>query len=88
MKDKERLRRRTQLKRSVYHILGEEEEEEGEGLEGQADQSHSERDLHLKDYNEHIFDDNDFYHQVSWVEFLISHTRSHDCHVTCSCCES
>ena len=61
LKDKDRLRKRTQLKRSVYHILGEEEEEEEEGKD---DQSERERDPHLKDYREHIFDDDDFYHQV------------------------
>ena len=62
LKDKERLRKRTQLKRSVYRILG--EEEEGEEPERKTDRSEHERDSHLKDYNEHIFDDDDFYHQV------------------------
>ena len=62
LKDKERLRKRTQLRRSVYRILGEPREDE-EPAEGD-DQSKSERDLHLKDYNEDIFDDDDFYHQV------------------------
>lgn len=62
LKDRERLRRRTQLKRSVYRILG--EEEGGGEVEGTEGQTEGERDLHLKDYNEHIFDDDDFYHQV------------------------
>lgn len=60
LKDKERLRKRTQLKRSVYRVLGEPEVTEEQG----DDQSHPERDSHLKDYNENIFDDDDFYHQV------------------------
>lgn len=67
LKDKERLRKRTQLKRSVYRILGDLEDGEGEGEEPAqlgTDQSQSGRDSHLKNYNEHIFDDDDFYHQV------------------------
>ena len=64
MKDKERLRRRTQLKRSVYRVLGR-PDDEVETAKG-TDQSDPERDAHLKDYDENIFDDDDFYHQVSW----------------------
>ena len=63
--DKERLKKRTQLRRSVYRILGEgQEEREGAGEESEA----GERDSHLRDYNDDIFDDDDFYHQVreSW----------------------
>lgn len=44
--------KRTQLKRSVYHILGREEEEE---------ESH---DSHLKSHDQEIYDEDDFYHQV------------------------
>lgn len=29
-----------------------------------TDQSNQSRDAHLKDYDEEIFDDDDFYHQV------------------------
>ena len=65
LEDKERLRRRTQLRRSVYHILGEGEEEDIEGAEGNSTQESSGRDSHLRNYNEDIFDDDDFYHQVS-----------------------
>lgn len=71
LKDKERLRRRTQLKRSVYRVLGELDEDEGDNGGKEANsgdgQSNSERDLHLKDYNENIFDDDDFYHQVRQI---------------------
>ncbi|XP_002158078.3 protein AATF isoform X1 [Hydra vulgaris] len=53
--DKERLVKRTQLKRTPYRILGENET---------ADSSAPVPDSHLKDYNEQIFDDNDFYHEM------------------------
>ena len=60
------MRKRTQLKRSVYRVLGEPEEEDPKPEGDSADQSElePERDSHLKDYNENIFDDDDFYHQV------------------------
>ncbi|XP_029939039.1 protein AATF [Salarias fasciatus] len=69
--DKERLLRRTQTRRSEYRVLGkkdapvvtsstaegeEEEEEEGEGR--------MKANQHLKDLDEDIFDDDDFYHQL------------------------
>lgn len=54
--------KRTQLKRSVYHILG--KETEGSLIE-EGDQST--HDMHLKDYDEEIYDDDDFYHQVGVV---------------------
>ena len=86
LKDKERLRKRTQLKRSVYKILGELEDDEEEEKEADRrnDQLPSERDSHLKDHNENIFDDDDFYHQVS-LKYM---TWACDYHVTCSCYES
>ena len=57
LSDRQRLVKRTQLKRSAYRVLGEEEEEEEQGeIES--------RDTHLKDYDDEIFDDDDFYHQV------------------------
>ena len=34
---------------------------------GEMDQLEDRRDLHLKDYDEEIFDDDDFYHQVLFV---------------------
>ena len=46
--------KRTQLKRSVYRVLGKEEEAE-EGM------SH---DSHLKSHDEEIYDEDDLYHQV------------------------
>ena len=53
MEDKARLVKRSQLKRSQYKILGK--------PLGSCDVSH---DAHLRDYEEEIFDDGDFYHQV------------------------
>lgn len=65
MLDQERLLRRTQTRRSEYHILGKTEtptapmqqvvEEEQQQLKANA---------HLKDLDEDIFDDDDFYHQL------------------------
>ncbi|XP_005986893.1 protein AATF [Latimeria chalumnae] len=64
--DKERLQRRAHTKRSLYRVLGKPEEEpvsvredgEPEALpEGKAN-------AHLKDVDEEIFDDDDFYHQL------------------------
>lgn len=84
LKDKERLRRRTQLKRSVYRILGDlDDREEEEPAQG-TDQSQSGRDSHLKNYNEDIFDDDDFYHQVGGIVGVALHHMMR--HVTCSCC--
>ena len=48
--------KRTQLKRSVYHVLGKEGDDVGEEV------SH---DSHLKSHDEEIYDEDDFYHQVS-----------------------
>ncbi len=70
LKDKERLRKRTQLKRSVYRILGESEDTEDTKPEGGNEGPDQDRDLHLKDYNENIFDDDDFYHQVGIVTYI------------------
>ena len=52
--NKGRLRRRTQLRCSL-----------GKGAERNGTQESSGRDSHLRNYNEDIFDDDDFYHQVS-----------------------
>ena len=54
--------KRTQLRRSVYHILG--KETEGSSTEEGDQPTH---DMHLKDYDEEIYDDDDFYHQVGVV---------------------
>lgn len=57
LSDKERLIKRTQLKRSAYRVLGKTEDNENrESLE--------DHDAHLKDYDTEIFDDDDFYHQL------------------------
>eukprot|EP00794_Sanderia_malayensis_P003224 gene3224-3702_t len=57
LSDKERLTKRTQLKRSIYRILGK--------LDVSADEVDiNDVDSHLKNYDEEIFDDDDFYHQM------------------------
>ncbi|XP_014872570.1 protein AATF [Poecilia latipinna] len=66
--DKERLLRRTQTRRSEYRVLGKRESsakildnipEEGEVAEHQPTLN-----THLKDLDEDVFDDDDFYHQL------------------------
>lgn len=66
--DKERLLRRTQTKRSVYRILGKPEpapEPVAESLPGEPEiPPQVPANAHLKDLDEEIFDDDDFYHQL------------------------
>ncbi|XP_021497136.1 protein AATF [Meriones unguiculatus] len=66
--DKERLLRRTQTKRSVYRILGKPEpvpEPVAESLPGEPEiLPQVPANAHLKDLDEEIFDDDDFYHQL------------------------
>ena len=62
--DKQRLVRRTQLRRSHYKVLGKydtEKHKEEEHKDEANDKNKS------KDYSEEIFDDDDFYHQVSVI---------------------
>ena len=63
--DKQRLVRRTQLKRSHYKVLGKYDTEKHED---QEDQDHVDDKNKSKDYSEEIFDDDDFYHQVSVID--------------------
>ncbi|KAG0203298.1 hypothetical protein BGX28_004394 [Mortierella sp. GBA30] len=67
MVDKDRLLKRTQLKRSEYHILGtapevKEEDEEDDKLEKTPQVS--KLDAHLSNHDEEVFDDGDFYQQL------------------------
>lgn len=66
--DKERLLRRTQTKRSVYQVLGKPEpvmQPVPESLPGQPETlPQAPANAHLKDLDEEIFDDDDFYHQL------------------------
>uniref|UniRef100_G3W9Z0 Apoptosis antagonizing transcription factor n=1 Tax=Sarcophilus harrisii TaxID=9305 RepID=G3W9Z0_SARHA len=66
--DKERLLRRTQTKRSVYRVLGRAEpvaQPIPENLPGQPEiVPEVIANAHLKDLDEEIFDDDDFYHQL------------------------
>ncbi|XP_059685362.1 protein AATF [Gavia stellata] len=70
MMDKERLLRRTQTKRSVYTVLGKQEQESHPVSESLPENSvrevlpPSDSNRHLKDIDEEIFDDDDFYHQL------------------------
>ncbi|GBM87338.1 Protein AATF [Araneus ventricosus] len=65
LQDKTRLVRRTQLKRSLYRVLGKPESElkDSESLENE-ETSVSKQDMLLKDYDPEIFDDDDFYRQI------------------------
>ena len=63
--------KRTQLKRSAYHILGKadkEEEEEEDREEGGV--SH---DSHLKAHDPEIYDEDDLYHQVYIHAYMYVH---------------
>ncbi|XP_036125188.1 protein AATF isoform X2 [Molossus molossus] len=66
--DKERLLRRTQTKRSIYRVLGKPEpaaQPVPESLPGQPEiLPQAPANAHLKDLDEEIFDDDDFYHQL------------------------
>ncbi|XP_071430991.1 protein AATF isoform X2 [Pithys albifrons albifrons] len=66
--DKERLLRRTQTKRSVYTVLGKQEQEPQPAPQPVPENSEvlppSDSNRHLKDIDEEIFDDDDFYHQL------------------------
>ncbi|KAM9370616.1 protein AATF [Phaethornis superciliosus] len=79
--DKERLLRRSQTKRSVYTVLGKQEQESHPLPESLPENSEvlpqSESNRHLKDIDEEIFDDDDFYHQLL-REFIERKTTSVD----------
>ncbi|XP_045381509.1 protein AATF [Lemur catta] len=66
--DKERLLRRTQTKRSIYRVLGKPEpaaQPVPESLPGEPEiLPQAPANAHLKDLDEEIFDDDDFYHQL------------------------
>ncbi|XP_035199168.1 protein AATF isoform X3 [Oxyura jamaicensis] len=81
MMDKERLLRRTQTKRSVYKVLGKKEQESQPVPESLPENSEvvpqTDSNRHLKDIDEEIFDDDDFYHQLL-REFIERKTSSLD----------
>lgn len=69
MMDKERLLRRTQTKRSLYRILGKSQQDSAPEPERIPDermevQTEEKSNSQLKDLDEEIFDDDDFYHQL------------------------
>ncbi|XP_040280127.1 protein AATF [Bufo bufo] len=69
MMDKERLLRRTQTKRSPYRILGTSRQDSAPEQERVPDetmevQTEGKSNSQLKELDEEIFDDDDFYHQL------------------------
>ncbi|XP_029356184.1 protein AATF [Echeneis naucrates] len=66
--DKERLVRRTQTRRSEYRVLGKKESSalNSETVSPETDDGGQQpkANMHLKDLDEDIFDDDDFYHQL------------------------
>ncbi|XP_059196586.1 protein AATF [Centropristis striata] len=66
--DNERLVRRTQTRRSEYRVLGKKEApavpSEAFPTEGEDVEPQLKANTHLKDLDEDIFDDDDFYHQL------------------------
>lgn len=72
--DRDRLVRRTQTQRSEYRILGKREAPTlaSEAFtEGEEAEQQLKANAHLKDLDENIFDDDDFYHQL--LRELIEH---------------
>ncbi|KAM4047301.1 protein AATF [Anomaloglossus baeobatrachus] len=69
MMDKERLLRRTQTKRSLYRILGKSQQDSAPEPEHVPDETmdaqiEEKSNSQLKELDEEIFDDDDFYHQL------------------------
>ncbi|XP_033996609.1 protein AATF [Trematomus bernacchii] len=66
--DNERLVRRTQTRRSEYKVLGKKEVSnvisEPVCIEGEEVEQELKANTHLKDLDEDVFDDDDFYHQL------------------------
>ncbi|XP_038013548.1 protein AATF isoform X2 [Motacilla alba alba] len=66
--DRERLLRRTQTRRSLYSVLGKQEQQPAPAPQPGPGNSEvlppSDSNRHLKDIDEEIFDDDDFYHQL------------------------
>ncbi|XP_071304121.1 protein AATF isoform X2 [Agelaius tricolor] len=66
--DRERLLRRTQTRRSLYTVLGRQEPQPAPAPQPGPGSSEvlppSDSNRHLKDIDEEIFDDDDFYHQL------------------------
>ena len=62
--DKDRIIKRTQLKRNAFKVCGKKIEESVPSNELLSSSSSSAKDRHLKDYDEEIFDDQDFYNQL------------------------
>lgn len=70
--DSDRLVRRTQTQRSEYRILG--KMEAAALAEGEEAERQLQANAHLKAVDEHVFDDDDFYHQL--LRDLIEHKTS------------
>ncbi|RLV97110.1 hypothetical protein DV515_00012160 [Chloebia gouldiae] len=63
--DRERLLRRTQTRRSLYSVLGKREQQPAPAPPDSSEVlPPSDSNRHLKDIDEEIFDDDDFYHQL------------------------
>ncbi|KAM4628883.1 protein AATF [Polymixia lowei] len=66
--DNDRLMRRTQTQRSEYRVLGKKEASisTSETISGEGEEAEQQlkANTHLKDLDEDIFDDDDFYHQL------------------------
>ena len=61
--DKDRIIKRTQLKRNAFKVCGKQVETPTTQTD-LVSSSSSAKDRHLKDYDEEIFDDQDFYNQL------------------------
>ncbi|XP_061592941.1 protein AATF [Cololabis saira] len=77
--DRERLVRRTQTRRSEYSVLGKKELSSVLAV-GEVEGQQLKANMHLKDVDKDIFDDDDFYHQLlrELIERKTSATNSNN----------
>ena len=62
--DKDRLIKRTQLKRSQYKVLGKSDVRKSPTYLDETREDNPVNEEHVKDYDTETFDDSDFYHQL------------------------
>ncbi|KAM4795142.1 protein AATF [Rhinophrynus dorsalis] len=76
MMDKERILRRTQVKRSLYRVFGKSNDSHSmtESGETKVVLPGGKSNSYIKDLDENIFDDDDFYHQL--LREVIEHKTS------------
>ena len=69
LQDKQRLRKRTQLKRTSYKVLGQSAAAAAAKKMALEDATEEHK---VKEYDREIFDDDDFYHQVIHCNLIVT----------------